>query len=90
MHLLSILGPPGSGKGTQCALLTQHFHCAHLSVGDLLRAEAGKPSSPYAEIIKENMRLGRVGPKEITVGVLRRCIEDAVEEGVEMVLLDGA
>jgi len=35
------------------------------------------------------MRLGRMGPKEITVDVLRRCIEDAVEEGVEMVLLDG-
>jgi len=67
-----------------------HFHCTHLSVGDLLRIEATKPSSPYADIIKKNMRLGRVGPKEITVGVLRRCMEGAVEEGVEMILLDGA
>lgn len=36
--LLSV-GGPGSGKGTQCANIVQHFGFTHLSAGDLLRAE---------------------------------------------------
>lgn len=32
-------GGPGSGKGTQCAKIVQHFGYTHLSAGDLLRAE---------------------------------------------------
>lgn len=32
-------GGPGSGKGTQCANLVEHFGFTHLSAGDLLRAE---------------------------------------------------
>ena len=32
-------GGPGSGKGTQCANIVQHFGFTHLSAGDLLRAE---------------------------------------------------
>jgi adenylate kinase family enzyme len=34
-----ILGPPGSGKGTQCELLTKKMNILHLSAGDLLRNE---------------------------------------------------
>ena len=89
MHIVSVLGGPGSGKGTQCALLQAMFSCAHLSVGDVLRAEAAKPQSPYATIIEENMRYGRVGPKEITVEVLRRHIESALKDGIQIFFLDG-
>jgi hypothetical protein len=32
-------GGPGSGKGTQCANIVEHFGFTHLSAGDLLRAE---------------------------------------------------
>jgi adenylate kinase family enzyme len=32
-------GGPGSGKGTQCANIVEHFGYTHLSAGDLLRAE---------------------------------------------------
>jgi UMP-CMP kinase len=32
-------GGPGSGKGTQCANVVEHFGYTHLSAGDLLRAE---------------------------------------------------
>jgi len=37
-----ILGPPGSGKGTEAALLASTFHLKHVSVGELLRKEAKK------------------------------------------------
>ncbi|XLS62125.1 hypothetical protein HN51_016353 [Arachis hypogaea] len=32
-------GGPGSGKGTQCANIVQHYGYTHLSAGDLLQAE---------------------------------------------------
>lgn len=89
VQFVSVLGGPGSGKGTQCSQLQDMIRCAHFSVGDLLRAEAAKPDSPYREIIEENMRLGRVGPKEITVGTLAKNIKQALENGTQTFFLDG-
>ena len=40
--ILIDLGGPGSGKGTQCARIVEKFGFAHLSTGDLFRAEAEK------------------------------------------------
>jgi adenylate kinase len=34
-----VLGPPGSGKGTQARLLASSEGASHISVGDLVRAE---------------------------------------------------
>lgn len=34
-----LLGPPGSGKGTQATLLSAHFRIPHISTGELFRAE---------------------------------------------------
>ena len=38
---LTMTGGPGAGKGTQCGLLASQYGYAHLSTGDLLRAEVG-------------------------------------------------
>jgi len=35
--VIFILGGPGSGKGTQCLKIKEHFKFVHLSAGDLLR-----------------------------------------------------
>ena len=37
--IIFILGPPGSGKGTQCKVLANKYNILHLSAGDLLRKE---------------------------------------------------
>jgi len=50
---LILIGPPGSGKGTQAKLLSQKFGLCHFSTGDILReairlgTAAGKQAQPY-------------------------------------------
>jgi UMP-CMP kinase len=89
LQIISVLGPPGAGKGTQCGLLSQRYTCAHLSVGDLLRTEAENPSSPWCTILQENLRTGRVGSKEMTGGIMKAAVDRIREEGVRTIILDG-
>jgi UMP-CMP kinase len=84
-----MLGGPGSGKGTQCQMLSQVFELAHISIGDVLRQEISRPGSEYADIIRENMMAGRVGPKEITISILRDHIRRSVAKGTRAFILDG-
>lgn len=50
-----LLGPPGSGKGTQAKLLSETVHVVHISTGDLLRAAAaaGTPLGKQAQVAME-------------------------------------
>lgn len=56
-RVVFVLGGPGSGKGTQCALIEEDdaLGYAHLSAGDLLRAERNSKSE-LADMINEYIR----------------------------------
>lgn len=42
---LVLLGPPGAGKGTQAAILSEKFGVPHISTGDLFRANIGQATA---------------------------------------------
>jgi adenylate kinase len=58
------LGPPGAGKGTQAAELTQRLGIPHLSTGDMLR-EATRAQTPLGLEAAEHMNAGRLVPSEL-------------------------
>lgn len=57
-----ILGGPGSGKGTQCNMIKEHFKFVHLSAGDLLREERQNPHSKDGQLIEECIVEGKIVP----------------------------
>ncbi|KAI8669923.1 hypothetical protein NCS56_00795800 [Fusarium sp. Ph1] len=87
--LFGMLGGPGSGKSSQCRLLAQTFKVEHVRVGDLLRAEMNREGSPYAATIRGNMMKGTIGPKELTVGLLKSHILQRFEQGMRVFIIDG-
>ena len=66
---LVLLGPPGSGKGTQAARLKEYLQVPHISTGDLLRAEVAA-GSPLGVQAKEVMARGDLVSDEILLGML--------------------
>uniref|UniRef100_A0A6P4AKW2 UMP-CMP kinase n=1 Tax=Ziziphus jujuba TaxID=326968 RepID=A0A6P4AKW2_ZIZJJ len=80
-----VLGGPGSGKGTQCANIVQHFGFTHLSAGDLLRAEQ-KSGSENGTMIQNMIKEGKIVPSEVTIKLLQKAME---ESGNDKFLIDG-
>ena len=80
MNKLNIVlfGPPGAGKGTQSAFLIKKYNLAHLSTGDLLRAEI-KAESTLGLKAKELMDVGELVPDEVVIGMIKNAIEEHVE-----------
>ncbi|CAG7846503.1 UMP-CMP kinase {ECO:0000255/HAMAP-Rule:MF_03172} {ECO:0000255/HAMAP-Rule:MF_03172}; AltName: Full=Deoxycytidylate kinase {ECO:0000255/HAMAP-Rule:MF_03172}; Short=CK {ECO:0000255/HAMAP-Rule:MF_03172}; Short=dCMP kinase {ECO:0000255/HAMAP-Rule:MF_03172}; AltName: Full=Uridine monophosphate/cytidine monophosphate kinase {ECO:0000255/HAMAP-Rule:MF_03172}; Short=UMP/CMP kinase {ECO:0000255/HAMAP-Rule:MF_03172}; Short=UMP/CMPK {ECO:0000255/HAMAP-Rule:MF_03172} [Serendipita indica DSM 11827] len=51
--------------------------------GDLLRAEQNREGSQYGELIRQNIREGKIVPSEVTVGLLRNAIAAELEKRKE-------
>ncbi len=72
---LVILGPPGSGKGTQGKKLATYFHLAYVASGDLVRAAAHRgdvePSNRFYALVRERMLKGRPQPDDVIMTILR-------------------
>jgi adenylate kinase len=68
-----LFGPPGAGKGTQAALITESYQLAHLSTGDILRAEVANGTHLGLQA-KQVMDAGQLVSDDIVVGMIRNKI----------------
>ena len=66
---LILLGPPGSGKGTQAQRLVQRYGIVQLSTGEMLRA-AVAAQTPVGLQAKDIMASGGLVPDDIVVGII--------------------
>ena len=71
---LILLGPPGSGKGTQAQRLVQRYGIVQLSTGEMLRA-AVAAQTPIGLQAKDIMASGSLVSDEIVVGIISDRIE---------------
>ncbi|UVE96155.1 adenylate kinase [Dietzia sp. B32] len=83
---LVLLGPPGAGKGTQAALLSEKLGVPHISTGDLFRANISQGTDLGREA-KTYIDAGNLVPAEVT----NRMVEARIAEpdATEGFLLDG-
>lgn len=72
---LVILGPQGSGKGTQAALLVQRHNLSSFAMGDALRAEVQK-GTPEGRQIRDILDRGELVPNEITNNLIKRFVQN--------------
>jgi adenylate kinase len=83
---LILLGPPGSGKGTQGERLQEDFRLPYYATGDILRA-AVKEGTEVGKQAKEYMDRGDLVPDEVIIGVIAERLQG--EEAADGFILDG-
>jgi adenylate kinase len=83
---LVLLGPPGAGKGTQAALLTEQYRIPKISTGEMLRDVAQQGGDLGRQIAQQIDRGGLVADDVVLDLVRRRLREPDTEAGF---VLDG-
>lgn len=84
--IIILLGAPGAGKGTQATQICEKYNIAHISTGDIFRANM-KNHTPLGQIAKSYIDKGMLVPDEVTVEIVKdRVNADDCKNGY---LLDG-
>jgi len=65
-----MLGPPGSGKGTQAVLISKQYSIPHISTGDIFR-ENIKGQTNLGIKANEFIRKGNLVPDDVTIGLVK-------------------
>lgn len=79
-NVVFVLGGPGAGKGTQCAMIVKEFGYVHLSAGELLRAERNNPESKVGALIEKHITGGSIVPVEITCSLLEKAMHERMDK----------
>ena len=82
MKKVVLLGPPGSGKGTQSKFLVEKFGFIQISTGDLLRDQVQQKDSSMGKEISEIMKNGELVPDEIVIKLIIGKISIFKEENI--------
>ncbi|HPH48506.1 MAG TPA: adenylate kinase [Methanothrix sp.] len=81
-----LIGPPGSGKGTQAKMIVDRYKVLHVSTGDILR-ENVRNGTPLGVEAKKFMDAGKLVPDALLIDIIKdRLAKDDVKGGW---MLDG-
>jgi adenylate kinase len=81
-----LLGPQGSGKGTQAKLISDAYGIPHIATGDILRAAMAE-GTELGRRVKPIYDSGQLVPDDLMIGIIRdRLAEEDTESGF---ILDG-
>ncbi len=83
---LILLGPPGSGKGTQGERLQEDFRLPYYSTGDILRSAVSE-GTELGRTAKQYMDAGDLVPDDVIIGVIGERVEGP--EAADGFILDG-
>jgi len=79
MQAVILFGPPGSGKGTQAARLSERYGWAHLATGDMFR-EAVQRGDSVALQARDLMVAGRLVPDDLIGQMVRQKLDQLRSE----------
>ena len=85
MNIL-LLGPQGSGKGTQAKRIAENYGLAHIATGEMLR-RAIAAETPFGLEVKPIVESGALVPDELMIDLIRERLDD--EDTREGFILDG-
>jgi adenylate kinase len=81
-----LMGPPGSGKGTQSQRLVERYGVPQISTGDLLRGALAR-GTEYGRRAKAAMDSGQLVADEIVLGIIRERLAES--DAARGFILDG-
>lgn len=83
---LVLLGPPGAGKGTQAAIITEAFAIPHVSTGDIFRSHVSQGTTLGTQA-QAYMDRGELVPDDIVIDMVTARLDEA--DAADGFLLDG-
>jgi adenylate kinase len=81
-----LLGPQGSGKGTQATRIASEFGLAHIATGEMLR-HAIAAGTPFGREVQPIVERGDLVPDELMIYLIRERLDE--EDTREGFILDG-
>jgi adenylate kinase len=84
--IVVLIGPPGSGKGTQALRIAEHYRIPHISTGDLLR-RAVKSGSKLGLLVSTTLASGGLVGDELMIDLVKARLADA--DAARGCILDG-
>lgn len=70
-----VLGPQGSGKGTQAVRISAEYEIPHVSTGDMFRAAVAE-GSELGKKVEPILASGELVPDELTIALIRERLEE--------------